>query len=431
MGPLIRAGLPAGLVLTGVPNIALAAGESINKADSAWVLTASVLVLMMTLPGLALFYGGLVRARNVLSVLMNCFAICAVASLLWVVAGYSLAFSGTGPWIGDFARAWLAGLTGAAVAPSIPEVIFAIFQMTFAIITPALILGAYVERASFAFTAVFSSLWLMAVYVPVAHWVWGGGYFTAMGVLDFAGGIVVHTTAGLSALVCAVMVGARSGFPKSTQPPHSPGMTMTGAALLWVGWYGFNGGSALRAEELAANAILATHISACAAAVTWSVIEWIKIGKPTSVGIVTGAVAGLATVTPASGYIGLPGAMLLGVLGSLICFPMTIILKQKLKIDDTLDVFAVHGVGGILGSVLVGVLGHAMMGGTGFAEGRGMLDQVGIQVLCVLAVAIWSTVASMGLIALMRPFMALRVTPEQEFQGLDIALHGERAYDHT
>jgi len=404
--------------------------QTIDTGSTAWVLAASALVLFMTLPGLALFYGGLIRARNFLSMLMHCFAICCIASLIWAVFGYSLAFSDGGGLIGGFGKAFLAGL-GGAPGMHIPEIVFALFQMTFAIITPALIVGAFAERVRFPFVLLFSALWLVVVYLPVAHLVWGGGWAARAHVFDFAGGIVVHTTAGVSALVAAILIGARSGFPHHLIPPHSPGMTMAGAGMLWVGWFGFNGGSALAADASAGYAIMATHLAAAAAAMTWMVIEWLRVGKPTSIGLVTGAVAGLATITPASGYVGPMGAIALGIAGGTVCFFATNLIKQRFRIDDTLDVFAVHGVGGIAGSILVAILAMPALGGVGFAAGMGPGRQLIVQIVTVAGVALWSVVATFVLIKLIGAVTRPRVGREQEIEGLDLVTHGERAYDLT
>jgi ammonium transporter, Amt family len=403
---------------------------AVSAGDTAWVLTASALVLFMTLPGLALFYGGLVRARNLLSVFMHCFVLCCVVSVLWVIFGYSLAFAPGGPWIGGGSKLWLADVGGIVAGTHVPESAFAIFQMTFAVITPALIVGAFAERISFPFLILFAVGWLAVVYAPVAHWVWGHGWLADRGVIDFAGGIVVHTTAGVSALVCAVMVGPRRGFPDSLIPPHSPGLTMAGAGMLWFGWFGFNGGSALAANGTAGMAILATHLAACAAALTWMAIEWVRLGKPTSVGLVTGCVAGLATITPASGYVGPMGAIAIGIAGGALCLVVTGWLKQRLRIDDTLDVFAVHGVGGMLGSLLVAFFAAASLGGVGYAQGMDLPKQVGAQLLGIVAGAGWSVVATFALAKLIGMVAPLRVGPEVEEEGLDLATHGERAYEH-
>jgi ammonium transporter, Amt family len=417
------------LLLSTAPGFAAAPAP--DTGSTAWILTASALVLFMTLPGLALFYGGLVHARNVLSVLMQCFTICCIASVLWAICGYSLVFDGDGALIGGLGKAFLAHLDGVRAATVLPESAFALFQMTFAVITPALIIGAFPERVAFPFVALFSALWLLLVYVPVAHWIWGGGWLAALGTLDFAGGIVVHTTAGVSALLLAVLVGRRRGFPSALTPPHSPGMTMTGAGMLWVGWFGFNGGSALAADASAANAILVTHLSAAAGAMAWTAAEWVKIRKPTSIGIVTGCVAGLATITPAAGYVAPGSALLIGTAGGLICFFVTLFIKQRLLIDDTLDVFAVHGVGGMLGSVLLALFALPALGGAGFGDGRTALGQLGVQLLAIAATALWSGLVTVGLTRMIGAFTPLRVDVEAEHDGLDLASHGERAYEFT
>ncbi len=400
-----------------------------DTGDTAWVLMASALVLLMTLPGLALFYGGLVRVRNILSVLMHCFVIACAISLLWAVCGYSFAFGSGSPWLGGAGNIMLANLAAVRAGTTIPENAFALFQMTFAIITPALIIGAFVERVRFGWVVAFTLLWSLIVYVPVAHWVWGGGWLAARGTLDFAGGIVVHTTAGIAALIVAMMIGARKGFPRVAMVPHSPALTMTGAGLLWFGWYGFNGGSALGANALAASAILNTHLAACAAALVWIAGEYLKIRKPTSIGIVTGAVAGLATVTPAAGYIGPAGAIALGTLGGLVCFGAVMLVKHKFRIDDSLDVFAVHGVGGILGSLLLPVFMLPALGGIGFAEGNSMAAQFGAQALGVGVVALWTGVATVAIGWLVARVFGLRVDEEAEHDGLDLSSHGERGWD--
>jgi len=404
---------------------------TLDSGSTAWVLVASALVLFMTLPGLALFYGGLVRARNLLSVLMHCFAISCIVSILWDVFGYSLAFGDGNAAIGSLDKLFLAQIGGRLLPNGLPELAFVLFQMTFAIITPALIIGAFPERVRFGFVASFSALWLVIVYLPVAHWLWGGGWLATLGAIDFAGGIVVHTTAGVAALVAAILIGARDGFPHRLNPPHSPGMTMAGAGMLWVGWFGFNGGSALAANASAAGAILATHFAAAAAALTWMTIEWLRVGKPTSVGIVTGCVAGLATITPASGFVGPAGAMVIGVVGGCVCFCATSLVKQRFQIDDSLDVFAVHGVGGMAGSLLVSVFALTALGGTGYAEGMTMGSQLQAQAIAVASGALWSAICTFALIKLLEIVGGVRVSAEEENDGLDLATHGERAYDHT
>ncbi|CAO4178058.1 ammonium transporter [Methylorubrum populi] len=409
----------------------LAAASVPDTGSTAWILTASALVLFMTLPGLALFYGGLVHAKNVLSVLMQCFAICCIVSVLWAICGYSLVFDGDNALIGSLNKAFLTHLEPLRAATPLPEAVFALYQMTFAVITPALIIGAFPERVAFPFVALFSALWLLLVYVPVAHWIWGGGWLAMLGALDFAGGIVVHTTAGISALLLALLVGRRRGFPTTLTPPHSPGMTMMGAGMLWVGWFGFNGGSALAADASAGNAILVTHLSASAGALAWTAAEWIKIRKPTSIGIVTGCVAGLATITPAAGYVSPAAALLIGAAGGLVCFFVTLYVKHRLVIDDSLDVFAVHGVGGMLGSLLLAVFALPEFGGIGLAEGRTVLGQLWVQALAIAVTALWSGLVTFGLAKLLGRVTPLRVDEEAEHDGLDLASHGERAYELT
>jgi ammonium transporter, Amt family len=387
-----------------------------NAADTAFIITATALVLFMTLPGLALFYGGLVRARNVLSVFMHCFAIAALMSILWLAAGYSIAFGAPGPYWGGLSKAFLSGVTPDSLTLTIPEVLFFAFQMTFAIITPALIVGAYVERIGFGFVLLFSALWMLCVYAPVAHWVWGGGFladggiFADMGVRDFAGGIVVHETAGLAALLLAWMLGPRKN---RTTPPHSPGMVMIGAAMLWVGWFGFNGGSALAANGTAAMALTVTHLSAAAASLTWILWERLKFGRASLVGLVTGTIAGLASITPASGYVGPTEALIIGGIAGILCQEAVLIVKNRLKIDDTLDVFAVHGIGGIFGTVMIAAFGAAS-----WQAQLGSLAIVG-------AFTLIATYAIAKLSALVTTF---RVDPETEANGLDLSAHGEQAY---
>jgi Amt family ammonium transporter len=408
------------------------AADGLNSGDTAWIIAASALVLLMTLPGLALFYAGLVRAQAVLSVVMHCFAIACVASVLWLVIGYSLAFDASiaGGWVGGFGKAFFAGVTPDAMNGGIPETVFAVFQMTFAVITPALIVGAYVERIKFSVVLWFSGAWLLLVYAPVCHWVWGGGWLAGMGIMDFAGGIVVHATAGVSALVIAIMLGARRGYPEHVRPPHNPGMTAMGAALLWVGWFGFNGGSQLAADGGAGMAIMATHIAASTAAIVWSAIEWIKFGKPSLVGAVTGVIAGLATVTPASGFVGPLGGLILGAAGGCLCFFAVQAVKFRFKIDDSLDVFAVHGVGGILGSLLVAVLALGAFGGGGLAEGQTAGGQLGVQAVGVLVTVVWSGVFTFIIIKVAGALTGgLRVSQEEEIEGLDLISHGETGYD--
>lgn len=402
-----------------------------DSGDTAWVLTASALVLMMTIPGLALFYGGLVRAKNFLSVLVQCGAITAVVSLLWIVIGYSLAFSTSdGAYIGNLQNMLFANMFAMRDGQTIGELVFGLFQMTFAIITPALIVGAWVERARFGWVVAFSALWSLLVYVPVARWVWGNGFLFEAGVIDFAGGIVVHTTAGVSALVVALMLGKRIGFPKTLMLPHSPSLTVAGAGLLWVGWFGFNGGSALAAnDESAATAIIVTHLAASVAALVWMLIERIKVGKATAVGFATGAIAGLATITPAAGSVGPVGAIILGALAGGVCFYAVHLVKGTLQIDDSLDVFAVHGVGGIMGSILLAVLAAPTFGGNGYAEGVGMGNQLMAQLMGVGIVAAYSAVVTLIVGYMVSMVLPMRVSEDQERDGLDISSHGERAWD--
>ena len=403
----------------------------INAADTAWLLTASVLVLFMTLPGLALFYAGLVRSKNILSVLMHCFALACLMSVLWVAVGFSLAFGTGSPYVGGFGNAFLAGIGVDTVqdGTAIPASVFVMFQMTFAIITPALIVGAYVERIKFGAVLLFSSLWLLVVYAPVTHWVWGGGWLAEMGVMDFAGGIVVHTTAGVSALVLAIMLGKRDGFPGQVNPPHAPWMVMVGASMLWVGWFGFNAGSALASDGSAGMAMLVTHISAAVASLVWMTIEWIRFGKPSMVGIVTGTIAGLATITPASGFVGPMGAIIIGIVSGGLCYAAVDLIKRSFVIDDSLDVFAVHGVGGMTGSLLVAFLALETFGGAGLAEGVTAIDQLMVQIIGVGATLIWSAIATVILVKITQALVGLRTDPDIETQGLDLTVHGENGYN--
>jgi Amt family ammonium transporter len=410
------------------PGLARAATDS---GDTAWILTSTALVLFMTLPGLALFYGGLVRVRNVLSVLVQCFAITCVATMLWLICVYSLAFGEGNGWIGDLSKVMFSGVLEDSEAGTIPESLFALFQLTFAVITPALIVGGFAERMRFSAVLLFTALWLLVVYAPITHWVWGGGWLGEMGLLDFAGGTVVHVTAGVAALVAALVLGSRRGFPTTAMPPHNMTMTVTGAGMLWVGWFGFNGGSALAANGDAAMAMLVTHISASAGAFSWMCAEWVRYGKPSGLGIVTGMVAGLGTITPASGFVGPAGALVIGVSAGLVCFAATNYLKRVLRIDDSLDVFPVHGVGGILGTLLAGVFASDALGvfsGQGLAEGVGIGEQVGVQAIGVLATGAWTALATFVLLKLVDAITGLRVDDEHETEGLDTATHNERGY---
>ncbi|WP_343115594.1 ammonium transporter [Ostreiculturibacter nitratireducens] len=390
-----------------------------NAADTAWIIVATALVLFMTLPGLALFYGGLVRARNVLSVFMHCFAIACLMSILWLAVGYSIAFGDSGAYWGGFGKAFLNGIDATAVRGTLPEILFFAFQMTFAIITPALIVGAYAERVGFGFVLLFSGLWMILVYAPVAHWIWGGGFlsdggiFGETGARDFAGGVVVHETAGLAAILLALMIRPRRN---RTTPPHNPGYVMIGAGMLWVGWFGFNGGSQLAADGTAAMAITVTHISAAAASLTWALWERVKFGRASVVGLVTGTIAGLASITPASGYVGPVAALIIGGIAGILCQEAVSLIRDRLRIDDTLDVFAVHGVGGIFGTIMIAVFGAAS-----WAAQLGTLVIVGVYTL----VGTWIIAKAASLV------VSMRVDAETETNGLDLSAHGERAYDHA
>jgi Amt family ammonium transporter len=411
---------------------AAAADAKLDAANTAWMITASVLVLLMTLPGLALFYAGLVRAKNALSVLMQCFAIACAATLVWVAVGYSFAFGDGGAanaFYGGFGKAFLAGVDKNALSGSIPETVFVMFQLTFAIITPALVVGAYAERVRFGGMLLFSMLWLLFVYCPIAHWVWGGGWLAKMGVMDFAGGLVVHLNAGLAALVCALVLGKRRGFPDTAMPPHNMTMAVTGACLLWVGWFGFNAGSALAADGAAGMAMLVTHIGAATASLAWLLCETWRYGKPSVLGIVTGMVAGLGTITPASGFVGPMGAIAIGAVAGVVCFAATSYLKRSLNVDDSLDVFPVHGVGGILGTLLTAVFVSAALGGAGLPEGQSMGGQFMVQAVGVLATAAWCGAVTWILLKLTAAVTGLRVGGDQETEGLDTALHNEKGYN--
>ena len=412
---------------------AWAQGPAIDKADTAWVMVSTALVLFMTLPGLALFYGGLVRSRNVLSVLMQCFAICAVASLLWFAVGYSLAFSGNGAFIGDLSRVFLMGIGRDDVNGTIPSLLFVLYQMTFAVITPALIIGGFAERLRFSALLWFSSLWLLLVYVPVVHWVWGGGWLGEMGMLDFAGGTVVHITAGVAALVGAVVLGPRAGFQKRAMAPHNLTMTVSGAGMLWVGWFGFNGGSALAANSQGVTAMLVTHLAAAGGCVAWMASEWIRFGKPSVLGIVTGMVAGLGTITPASGFVGPAGGIVIGLAAGWVCFVATLFVERTLRIDDSLDVFPVHGVGGMLGTILAGVFAATTLGpfsGYGLSDAvSGIGGQLGVQFIGLIVVTAYTAVVTWVLLKVIGAVVGLRIGAEQEDIGLDISEHEERGYD--
>jgi ammonium transporter, Amt family len=409
----------------------LASAAELNQANTAWILTSTTLVLFMTIPGLSLFYAGLVRSKNVLSVLMQCFAITCLVSILWLAGAYSFIFAngdGLQKFIGGASKVFLPGISTGALTGDIPESVYFMFQMTFAIITPALIVGAFAERMKFSAMLWFSGLWLMIVYVPVCHWMWGGGWLADLGAMDFAGGIVIHVNAGVAALVSALVVGKRKGFPTTAMPPHNMTMVVTGAGMLWVGWFGFNAGSALTSDGRAGMAMLATHIGAASGALTWMFIEWLRYGKPSVLGIVTGMVAGLGTITPASGFVGPFGALVIGVAAGFVCFYATQIVKRKLIIDDSLDVFPVHGIGGITGSLLTGVFAASSLGGIGLAEGVTMLHQVGVQAVAIIVTIAWSALFSYIILKCLDRCIGLRVTVDEEVQGLDTVLHEETGY---
>jgi Amt family ammonium transporter len=417
------------LLIACLPVSAMA--EGLDSGDTAWMMTATVLVLFMTLPGLALFYGGLVRTKNVLSVLMQCFAIACMASLLWVIVGYTMAFgSGGSDWLGGMDKLMLAGVGEDSLSGSYPETVFIMFQMTFAIITPALIIGAFAERMKFSAMMVFSATWLLLVYAPVTYWVWGGGWLSQRGFMDFAGGGVVHVNAGIAALVAAIVLGKRKGFPTTPMPPHNLGMTVTGACMLWVGWFGFNAGSALAANGDAGMAMLVTHLGAASGSLAWMAMEWIRFGKPSVLGIVTGMVAGLGTITPASGFVGPAGALIIGLTAGVVCFWATQIVKRTFEIDDSLDVFPVHGVGGFLGLLLTAFLANRL-GGQGFlneditSSGGQFVEQL----IGAGSIAIWCGVVSFVLFKLIDVVIGLRVSEEHETEGLDLTQHDERGYN--
>lgn len=417
------------LILFSLPQ--LAAANELNQSNTAWVLTSTALVLFMTLPGLSLFYAGLVRSKNVLSILTQCFAITCIVSLLWLAGVYSLIFDDGGElqkFIGGTGKIFMPDLGTDTLTGDIPETVYFMFQMTFAIITPALIVGGFAERMKFSAMLWFSALWLIIVYLPICHWIWGGGWLADLGVMDFAGGIVIHINAGVAALVSALVLGNRNGFPTTPMPPHNMTMVVTGAGMLWVGWFGFNGGSALTADGSAGMAILVTHIGAAAGSLTWMFIEWLRFGKPSALGIVTGMVAGLGTITPASGFVGPAGALVIGITAGTLCFYATQFMKRTLKIDDSLDVFPVHGVGGIAGSLMTGVFAASSLGGLGLNEGVSIMDQVGVQALAVGVTIVWSGLFSYLILKILDMIIGLRVTKDQEQQGLDIATHEETGY---
>ncbi|MXX12365.1 MAG: ammonium transporter [Gemmatimonadetes bacterium] len=429
------------MLVLGLPDLALADGHELNGSDTAWLLTSTALVLFMTIPGLALFYGGLVRAKNVLSVLMQCFALTAILSVVWVIIGYSLAFNTNGmtagttnlnSFIGGLGTAFLSGVTADSLSGTIPETVFITFQMTFFIITPALIVGAFAERMKFSAVLLFSVLWSIVVYAPICHMTWGGdgSFFGDMGVLDFAGGLVVHINAGVAALVACIVIGKRQGYPDAQILPHSLSLTVVGASMLWVGWFGFNAGSAVAADGAAGMAMLVTQISAAVATSTWMFIEWIKLGKPSILGAVTGTIAGLGAITPASGSVGPIGAIVIGLAAGAICFWASTTLKRKLGYDDSLDVFGVHGVGGIIGTLLCGIFVVKSLGGQGLAEGMTMGSQFTAQLIAVIITIVYCGVVSFILLKIVDAAVGLRVSQEEETGGLDIALHDERGYNY-
>lgn len=432
MNPIHRLALGA---TTLTPSLAMA--EGLNGADTAWVLTATALVLFMTIPGLSMFYAGLVRSKNVLSVFMQCFAITCLMSLLWFAVGYTMAFGSPGveqgKWLGDFGNVFFAAIEMDSIKGTIPASLFAAFQMTFAIITPALIVGGFAERIRFSAMLAFSGAWMLLVYAPVCHWVWGGGWLGSMGLQDFAGGTVVHITAAVAALVAAMYMGNRKGFGTTAMPPHNLTMTVAGAGMLWVGWYGFNGGSAVAANGNAAMALLVTHLSAAAGSLAWMMMEWKRHGKPSVLGIVTGMVAGLGTITPASGSVGPAAAVVIGLSAGVVCFYATYFLKQKLKIDDSLDVFPVHGVGGILGTLLAGIFCSPNLGifsGNGFTgSATSIPGQLLIQATGVASTFLYTAIVTLALLKVVDLLIGLRVDGDEETEGLDLVLHDERGYD--
>ncbi|MBF0446810.1 MAG: ammonium transporter [Magnetococcales bacterium] len=421
----------SGAALT-FPSLALAE-DTLSSGDTAWMLTATALVLFMTIPGLSLFYAGMVRSKNVLSVLMQCFAITALMTIVWTLYGYSMAFSDGGSMnglVGGLDKAFLMGIGVDTLSGTIPETVFVVFQMTFAIITPALIVGAFAERMKFSSMLVFLTIWVTVVYIPVCHWVWGGGWMSGHGVLDFAGGTVVHINAGIAGLVTAIVLGKRKGYPKTHMAPHNLTLTVMGAGMLWVGWFGFNAGSELAADGAAGMAMAVTQIATAAAALAWMLVEWMKHGKPSALGIVTGAVGGLVAITPASGYVGPMGAMAIGFVSGIVCFWGATSLKQMMGYDDSLDAFGVHGIGGIVGALLTGVFAATSLGGVGFGDGNNSIaEQVMAQGLGVVATAVYCAVATFIILMLVKVVMGLRVTDEEETMGLDIAQHDERGYN--
>ncbi|GMR18500.1 MAG: ammonium transporter [Gammaproteobacteria bacterium] len=419
----------AGFVI--LPGLALAEeAPTLSSGDTAWMLTATALVLFMTIPGLSLFYAGMVRSKNVLSVMMQCFAITSVMSVIWVVLGYSLAFTGDGAYWGALDKVFLKGIGVDTLSGTIPETVFMTFQMTFAIITPALIVGAFAERMKFSSMLWFMSIWVILVYAPITHWVWGGGWLGGKGILDFAGGTVVHINAGIAGLVAAIVLGKRKGFPKTAMPPHNLGLTLMGASMLWVGWFGFNAGSELAADGTAGMAMAVTQIATATAAATWMFSEWMSHGKPSALGIASGAVAGLVAITPACGSVGPMGALVIGLTAGLGCFIASTKIKRAFGYDDSLDVFGVHAVGGIIGALLTGVFAATSLGGAGFGDGiDSMGQQLGVQLLGISATIVYTGTVSFIILKVIDVIMGLRVAEDQETEGLDLALHDERGYN--
>ena len=421
-------------MLACVPTLAFAQDGAVDSGDTAWILTSTGFVLMMTLPGLSLFYAGMVRQANVLSIFMQCFVIACVITILWVVIGYSLAFGSSGlaiaggSVIGNFENFLMGQIQEGTISGSIPTSIFSMFQLTFAIITPALVIGGFAERMRFKSMLLFSVLWSLLVYIPICHWVWGGGWLGDLGFKDFAGGSVVHITAGVAAITAAVYMGSRKGFPEAMNIPHNLPFCAIGAGLLWVGWFGFNGGSALAANGDAAMALAATHISAATGAFTWLMCEWIRYGKPTVLGALTGMVAGLGTITPASGFVGPAGALVIGLAAGYVCFEATILIKRRLKIDDSLDVFSVHGVGGFLGCILTGIFASASLGLFSGQEDINIVSQLGSQAIGAISTVIWTILLTLGILFVVDKLLGLRVSETEEAEGLDLEEHNERGY---
>ena len=417
------------LSMMSMPSLAMA--DELSAGDTAWMLTATALVLFMTIPGLSLFYAGMVRSKNVLSVLMQCFAIASMVTVLWVLFGYSIAFGGDGAYWGGLSKAFLKGVEVDTLSGTIPETVFMTFQMTFAIITPALIVGAFAERMKFSAMLLFMAVWLLIVYAPIAHWVWGGdGWLGAKGILDFAGGTVVHINAGIAGLVSCLVLGKRKGYPTTAMPPHNLGYTIVGAAMLWVGWFGFNAGSELAADGVAGMAMAVTQIATATAALGWMFSEWITHGKPSVLGIASGAVAGLVAITPASGSVGPMGALAIGAAAGVGCFLAATKLKRAMGYDDSLDVFGVHAIGGIIGAMLTGVFCAESLGGAGFGvEDGGMATQLGVQFTGVMATVIYTGIMSFIILKVVDATIGLRVTEDDETEGLDIVLHDERGYN--